>query len=123
MSSWTARISRRRSATGSGSPAFEGVDREGRLRAGLGDGEGDAALDGELTQVALLAGRRRQSRGLDGRVAIGHGRAWARRAGPSSPGPSGLAKRPARQGLTVPRARRAWLANRTERRPLARHHR
>jgi hypothetical protein len=34
-------------------------------------------------------------------VVIGHGRARARRAGRSSPGPSGLAQRPAGQGLTA----------------------
>jgi hypothetical protein len=53
-------------------------------------------------------------------VVNGHGRAWARRAGPSSPRPSGLAKRRAAQGLTAPRARRAWLADRTGRHPQPR---
>jgi hypothetical protein len=77
-----------------GTPPPEGVDCARRLRTGHRDDERDAALDGELAQVALLAGRGRRSRGLGGWVVIGHGRAIARRAGPSGPGPTGLAKRP-----------------------------
>ena len=77
--------------------------RRARARAGAGSAAGGVSAVGR--PVAGLW------------VVIGHGRAWARRAGPSSPGPSGLAKRRAGQGLTALRARRAWLADRTERHP------
>ena len=119
MSSWTARISRRRSATGSGRRRLSvSIARDASARV-LGDDEGDAALEGELAQVALLAGCRWRSGGLGGWVVIGHGRAWARRAGPSSPGPSGLAQRPAGQGLTAPMRAVLRLADRTEHHPRA----
>jgi hypothetical protein len=88
-----------------GGAALELVDQARGLKAGARRYERDAALHRELAQVALLARRGWRSGGLW--VVIGHGRAQARRARPSSPGPSGLAKRPAGQGLTAPSARRA----------------
>ena len=124
MSSWTARISRRRSATRLGRAALELVDRARRLARVCGGTKVTPRCERELAQVALLAGCRRWPGRVAGLwVVIGHGRAWARRAGPSSPGPSGLAKRPAGQGLTALRARRAWLADRTERHPHQRRRR
>ena len=66
-------------------PALERVDRARRLRSCPWDHEADAALERELAQIALLAGGRRRSCRCGGRVVIGHGRARARRAGPSTP--------------------------------------
>src|SRR4051812_31254444 len=63
-----------------GLAALERVDRARRLGPRLGDNEADAALQGELARVALLAGGRRWSCLLVGWVVIGHGRAQARRA-------------------------------------------
>jgi len=69
-----------------GSAALERVDRASGLRARLRDDEGDAALHCELAQVALLASCWWWTAWVAGLgVVIGHGRARARRAGPSQP--------------------------------------
>jgi hypothetical protein len=86
-----------------GGATEELVDRARGLKARPRRHEGDAALERKLAQVALLPSRGGWPVWLAGLwVVIGHGRARARRAGRSSPGPPGLAKRPARAGLDGP---------------------
>ena len=98
---------------GSGRRRQQPLDLCERLGAGRRDRERDAALDGELAQVALLLGGRMERRVL---WWVGGDRSWPLVGAPWR-GRQALVRQDSRSDAQrracLPRARRAWLSDRS----------